>query len=171
MRDRVIQAGFWITKYEAYVHLLETIWLIEQRLAQTIFDELLEINSNGRQDINYGRYRCRLVHTWRYRLSLRTKARRLRFDAKVYENLARPYLNWATEYHELTYQIIEEAGDDDLDEEQIGWTDAHTRSEKTGPVWRHQVGNLLTLDLAGDRKSRRSNWIPIHKKCWFLACT
>lgn len=123
MRDRIICARLYYTDYEASVHLLQTIQPTEWRLAHTIFDELLEVDSYGGWDIDYERFECRLVRTWRHQLSFQTEARRLQFEVEIYKNLARIYLNWVAERRELTHHMIEKAGDNDPDEEQMGWTD------------------------------------------------
>lgn len=61
-------------------------------LAQSVFDDLLELDSRGRREIDYENYGRHLVGIWRHWLSLQAQVRRLRVEAEVIEDKTRPYL-------------------------------------------------------------------------------
>lgn len=85
MRDRVVKVGFCVFDYEASTQLLETIDLPWRRLAQFVFNELLELNSNGRRDIRYGLFGSQLVRAWEHSQCLLTEARILLAEARISE--------------------------------------------------------------------------------------
>lgn len=61
IRDRVVKMGYRISNYNVSIRLLETVCPPLKGLAQSIFNDLLELDSRGRREIDYVVYGHRLI--------------------------------------------------------------------------------------------------------------
>jgi hypothetical protein len=187
MRDRSVRVGYNVSDYEASVHLLETVTEPNQGLAQMVFDDLFEVDSRGRRDINYAEFGRRLVRVWRNRQLLRARAqeheqraqtlearsqslvaraaeleeqsRRLLREAAEQRNRARPYTQRAVEHRERAVQVLEEAGEEAPETEPMEWFETIRRMEESGVNIPHRVGLYPALDVDG-RESQGSRRLP-----------
>lgn len=61
MRDAVMRARYEISSYEAFVHLLRTLRPSLRDLAQSVFNDMVELDSTSRGEIDYEKFSHRQV--------------------------------------------------------------------------------------------------------------